>query len=112
MEDVRKKIKEIREKKEISLRELSERTGISHSTLSRMETGQRKIPMEQLEKIANGLGVDIIELIDNKQKVQLDDEESWVIYGKSLEKEGITIDQVKEWVEFAKAVSKSKKNKT
>ncbi|RZQ59590.1 helix-turn-helix domain-containing protein [Amycolatopsis suaedae] len=48
----------------MTLTELSEATGISKSTLSRLESGQRKPSLELLLPIAQAFGVPLDELID------------------------------------------------
>lgn len=52
-------IKEIRNEKGLSLRELSKRSGISHPYLSQLENGKNKNPSPDIiEKLSKGLGVD------------------------------------------------------
>ncbi|SEN87062.1 Helix-turn-helix [Amphibacillus marinus] len=57
-------IKELRNKKGISARELSRRSGISQPYLSQLETGKNNNPTnEVLKKIASGLSIEFVELI-------------------------------------------------
>lgn len=57
-ESISSLLKKIREKKNISLAELSEKTGVSKSALQRYEVGStKKIPAEALSKIENALGL-------------------------------------------------------
>ena len=52
-------IKRIRKSKGMSIRSLSEQSGVSHSYISQIENGNRDVPQPELiKKIANGLGVD------------------------------------------------------
>ena len=52
-------IKRIRKSKGISIRSLSEQSGVSHSYISQIENGNRDTPQPELiKKIAKGLGVD------------------------------------------------------
>lgn len=53
----------MREKKNLSLAELSRRTNISKSTLSRLETGHRKPSLELLLPIAAALAVPLDEIV-------------------------------------------------
>lgn len=56
-------IKQIRTSKNISLRELSKRSGVSHPYLSQLENGKTNNPsIEVLTKIAKGLNVPLYEL--------------------------------------------------
>lgn len=44
--------------------ELAERTGIHANTLRKYEAGQRKPKIGQLKRIADGLGISVIEFLD------------------------------------------------
>lgn len=57
------RLRRMRERKSMPLSELSSLTGISTSTLSRLEHGQRKPSLELLLPIAAALGVTLDELI-------------------------------------------------
>lgn len=96
---IRTKIREEREKRNLSLRDMEERTGIIHSTLQRIETGEKKgLDVQQLEKIANALGMDISDFFDSKEKI----DEGFVLYLDEMEKHGLSIDDFKKWIEEAK----------
>ena len=73
---IEKNIKKIRKEKDISIQELSERTGISISSLSMYENGKRVPSIRNIKLIANGLDVDVNEfyndvIIDNSFKNEL-----------------------------------------
>lgn len=57
MESVYKKIKELRTKNEMTLAELSEKTGLSISFLSRIEKGTTNLAITSLKKIADAYGI-------------------------------------------------------
>ncbi|WP_438853459.1 helix-turn-helix domain-containing protein [Agromyces sp. M3QZ16-3] len=57
------RLKRLRSKLGVTLSELSERTGISKSTLSRLETGQRKPSLELLLPLAQAYRVPLDELV-------------------------------------------------
>ena len=62
--EIGEKLKKLRREKDLTLRELSEKTGISLSFISDIEHGRRKNPsIENLQKIARGLGVPTAELL-------------------------------------------------
>lgn len=61
-------IGEVRIKKKVSIRELSKRTGIARSALSRYENNQRFPRVDKLEAIAAALGAHIEELYSSKYK--------------------------------------------
>ncbi|MRX43697.1 helix-turn-helix domain-containing protein [Agromyces kandeliae] len=57
------RLKRLRSKLGVTLSELSERTGVSKSTLSRLETGQRKPSLELLLPLAQAYRVPLDELV-------------------------------------------------
>ncbi|MDN5895996.1 MAG: XRE family transcriptional regulator [Nocardioides sp.] len=58
------RLKELRQRRDITLNELSEDTGVSVSTLSRLEAGLRRPTLEQLLPLARVYGVTLDELVD------------------------------------------------
>jgi DNA-binding XRE family transcriptional regulator len=59
---------EERAKKNMSLRQLAARTGISHAALNNYENGNRYPTIEQLERIAKALHIKISDLYDSDFK--------------------------------------------
>jgi transcriptional regulator with XRE-family HTH domain len=62
MSDVGRKIKMMRQNAGLTLRELGERTGVSHASISRYEKGVSEPPWNVVHKIADGLGVHVSQL--------------------------------------------------
>ncbi len=58
------RLKQLRQRREMTLAELAEETGISVSTLSRLEAGLRRPTLEQLLPLARAHGVTLGELVD------------------------------------------------
>lgn len=58
------RLKALRQRREITLTDLSAQTGISTSTLSRLEAGLRRPTLEQLLPLARAHGVTLDELVD------------------------------------------------
>lgn len=58
------RLRRLRQNREITLNELAEQTGISTSTLSRLESGLRRPTLEQLLPLARVHGVTLDELVD------------------------------------------------
>jgi len=58
------RLKRLRTNREITLTDLAEETGISTSTLSRLEAGLRRPTLEQLLPLAKTYGVTLDELVD------------------------------------------------
>jgi transcriptional regulator with XRE-family HTH domain len=63
LDDVGPRLKRIRSMRGVSLTDLADSTGISKSTLSRLETGQRKPSLELLLPLAQAYGVPLDELV-------------------------------------------------
>jgi transcriptional regulator with XRE-family HTH domain len=57
------RLRDLRSRREVTLAELSESTGISKSTLSRLESGQRRATLELLLPIARAHRVPLDELV-------------------------------------------------
>lgn len=62
--EVEIKLWEIRKDKNVSLRELEEKTSIGHSTLNRIENGQTSPTLDELGKIAEALSINPNELFN------------------------------------------------
>lgn len=58
------RLKDLRRRRDITLSDLAEVTGISTSTLSRLEAGLRRPTLEQLLPLARAYGVTLDELVD------------------------------------------------
>jgi transcriptional regulator with XRE-family HTH domain len=58
------RLKELRQRRDWTLTELADQTGISVSTLSRLEAGLRRPTLEQLLPLARSYGVTLDELVD------------------------------------------------
>ena len=52
----------VRNEKDVTIKELSLRTGLSKSALQRIESGEVSPTLEKLEKIAKALGVRVTDL--------------------------------------------------
>lgn len=62
--DVAEKIRYFRQQKGLSQEQLGKRACIHENTIRKYELGIRKPKLDQLKKIAGGLGVSVIEFID------------------------------------------------
>ncbi|SFH67822.1 Cupin domain protein [Tindallia magadiensis] len=89
MQEVSKKIREIRKERGLTLKELSERTGFSISFLSQVERETSSIAITSLKKIADSLHVPIttfFKAYDNEHfLVNKEDQKSFLIEGSSTE---------------------------
>lgn len=106
MNEIYAKIRKIRQSKNITLKELSERTGLSLSFLSQVERGKCDITLMSLGRIANTLGIDLKQLFDGPDEAayyhrredfkKLDTGHSFLIYEKmSSDFEGKKLDAIR-----------------
>lgn len=82
---INERIKKFRTEKGISTYELSKLTGISQSTISKLENGKRKTDNEILNKIADALEINVDRLTGESVSCIIEDK---------LEETGMTLDQV------------------
>lgn len=99
------RLKALRLKSGLSLREFAKRIKFSPSYVSHIENGEKRGSIDFFEKCAQVLGVSVgdfleskIEVPDNLKKEGVE----WIILGRELEKEGISMEQIKEWIESYK----------
>ncbi|WP_308389896.1 helix-turn-helix domain-containing protein [Acidithiobacillus sp. AMEEHan] len=64
MEQLARQLQKIREDRQLSLRSLAERAGVSASAISQIEAGQVSPSIATLEKLCHALGVHIADLFD------------------------------------------------
>ncbi|TQL66854.1 XRE family transcriptional regulator [Nocardioides albertanoniae] len=64
LDEVGPRLKQLRQRRDITLSHLAEETGISTSTLSRLEAGLRRPTLEQLLPLARAYGVTLDDLVD------------------------------------------------
>jgi transcriptional regulator with XRE-family HTH domain len=62
------KMREIREKQGLSQQELADRAGVVKSTIYEAEVGRRIPRIQTLEKLADALGVEIVELLPSRKE--------------------------------------------
>lgn len=77
----------VREKRGLTIEQLSDRTGLSVSYISRMARGDRNVSVKNLNKIAAALDVSPSELIDDHLMVEIPII-SWVSAGHMLREDG------------------------
>ncbi len=61
--NIARRITELREEQGFSMRKLAERSGVSQSFISSIESGQKQPTLDSLVKLADGLGITLIELL-------------------------------------------------
>ncbi|WP_197249584.1 helix-turn-helix domain-containing protein [Cytobacillus firmus] len=71
MDEIYKKIKDLRLQNGYTLKELSERTDLSISFLSQVERGTTSLAITSLKKIANVLNVKISEFFEYDKRIRI-----------------------------------------
>lgn len=66
-------LKQVRTLKQLTLKELADKTGISFSTIGNYETGKRGISDEYLKKIATALQVPVSEIAPPRHVIEMSD---------------------------------------
>lgn len=109
MKDIGQRIREHREKKELSITELADRIGVSRSYLSRMETGERPIKTEILASISDTLGVPIEDFYhkNHKKSINLEGEEVIVIDKNRHHLNKYTDEEILEFIKVGQKIAKS-----
>jgi len=67
-DDLGQRLRRIRIDKGWTLKDVSERTGVARSTLSKIENGQMSPTYDVLQKITRGIDLDIVELFDQRRQ--------------------------------------------
>ncbi len=87
MEDIYKKIKDLRQKKGFTLKDLSERTDLSVSFLSQVERGSSSLAITSLKRIADAFDVPITYFFDTETNynyiVKVENRKPFTIEGSS-----------------------------
>jgi len=83
-----KKLKDIREKAGLSQTALAERSGISRSTINKIENGKKDVPVKQLGELADALGCSSADLLDDTEGGWVkphDDDLVWQVIGPIID---------------------------
>lgn len=113
MKDIGMKIRQIREERKMTLDDLAAKLGgKSKGYLSKLERGLKPINLENLQKIAAALDVDVTDLFPNKEKTNnpLTGDEDWVFVMNELKEKGFSASEV--YLRMAQeAIEKDKEGK-
>ena len=75
-------IRQIRQKKNITLEQLAKRTGFSKGYLSKIENAESLPPFPTMQKIANALGEELAQFIKSKDKKQISSNLDIIVAGE------------------------------
>ena len=102
------RLRALRKERGLTLQQLAKHFGMSHSTLSKYETGSRKPDMEMLKKLSDFFGVSVDYLIGESP---VRDKEETVILNKSINKPELPPEAYKELEDFIEYLRKKYNNK-
>ncbi len=63
---VRRRLRELRTERGLTLREVADRANLDISTLSRLESGKRRLALDHIASLATALGVSADELLAHR----------------------------------------------
>ena len=102
------RLRALRKERGLTLQQLAKHFGMSHSTLSKYETGSRKPDMEMLKKLSDFFGVRVDYLIGESP---VRDKEETVILNKSINMPELPPEAYKELEDFIEYLRKKYNNK-
>src|SRR5688572_8618297 len=66
---VRRRLRELRSQQGLTLQQVAERANLDVSTLSRLESGKRRLALDHLPGLARALGVSVDDLVSERPPV-------------------------------------------
>ena len=102
------RLRALRKERGLTLQQLAKHFGMSHSTLSKYETGSRKPDMEMLKKLSDFFGVSVDYLIGESP---VRDKEETVILNKSINMPELPPEAYQELEDFIEYLRKKYNNK-
>jgi transcriptional regulator with XRE-family HTH domain len=75
MENLHKRIRELRKAERLSQAELGERVGIGRVGITKLEQGKRPVSVEEARALADALGVSLMFLLEGESQPEADEEE-------------------------------------
>lgn len=107
MDEIGKRIKHYRQLRGLKQTELAERVNKSKSYMSQVENNKEVPNIELLANIADVLKINVSDLFDKKYEIGEDDDK-WIAFGRKVEEEGYSIEQLKQVLELAKKINLDK----
>lgn len=106
MKEIGAKIREIREEKKLTLRELGFKTELDHSYIGKIERGKVSSPsLETLKRISEALDVEVSSFFGDGEKGIVPEElkeigVEWVSFAKEMKQRELTPEQIKAFLKF------------
>jgi transcriptional regulator with XRE-family HTH domain len=110
MENVRSRIRKIREQRNLTLKEVAEAIKFDVSNLSKIENGKREVTIHLVEKLAEYYNLPISYFFGEEIEVpkELDDiGVEWITFAEEMKKENLTPDEIINIIKVVKSLSKN-----
>lgn len=110
--DLGAKIRELREEKKLTLRQLGIQTELDHSYIGKIERGKASPSIETLEKIADALDVEISTFFGEKGHIPDELKEvgvEWITFAKKMKERELTPEQIESFLKFVDDMGIGKK---
>lgn len=106
--EIGNKLKELRNEKNLSMRQVGEELGINYTYISKIEKGY--IPsMKLLKDICNIYDIEIKDLFGESQPVPKELKDigvEWITFAKDMEEQEITPEKIKEYIKIIEQFKK------
>lgn len=106
--EIGEKLKHLREQLGLSMRDVSERIGIDHSYVGKIEKG--KIPsLDKLKKLCSLYGVSVSSLFGDEVEIPRELREigvEWITFAQDMKKKKLSPDEIKGIIEALKTINK------
>ena len=97
-QEVGKRIRTIRKIKGDSLKDLSEKIGMSESNISKYERGERTITVEILKKVADIYHISVADIFGEKGELPKELQEQdgkWIAFNEEMKEKNITPEEMR-----------------
>jgi transcriptional regulator with XRE-family HTH domain len=122
--NIGEKIKKLRTRKDLSMRELGEQIGVSHAHISKLESGINSPSVDLLEKLAEYFNIDISYFFSKDEEI-FDKDQQELLYERDLSLEVIrdkynleidgkpaTDEEIEKMIEYIKIYRMMKQNES
>ena len=122
--NIGEKIKKLRTRKDLSMRELGEQIGVSHAHISKLESGINSPSVDLLEKLAEYFNIDISYFFSKDEEI-FDKDQQELLYERDLSLEVIrdkynleidgkpaTDEEIEKMIEYIKIYRLMKQNES
>ncbi len=113
MENLAQKIKKIRKEADLSMADLSKRTGLSEAYLSKLEKGEYKsLSLRTCKTLADGLSLSLREFLEKVGFLELSKSRpSFQMISQAFRSQGYSVDEAERVMDYAKFIKQKRQGK-